>query len=71
VAEGFGQHIDKAYIYFAMAFAVLVEAINIRATRRSRPLQLRDPYREKESADGTAGPPRSSDDDAEAGAAPA
>ena len=30
VAEGLGQHIDKGYIYFAMAFAVLVEFINTR-----------------------------------------
>ena len=30
VAEGLGQHIDKGYIYFAMAFAVLVEFINSR-----------------------------------------
>ncbi len=30
VAEGLGQHIDKGYIYFAMAFAVLVEFVNTR-----------------------------------------
>lgn len=30
VAEGLGQHLDKGYIYFAMAFSVAVEAINIR-----------------------------------------
>ena len=49
VAEGLGQHIDKAYIYFAMAFAVLVEVLNIRATRRrSKPVQLHDPYHEKD-----------------------
>lgn len=29
VAEGLGQHLDKGYIYFAMAFAVLVELINM------------------------------------------
>lgn len=29
-AEGLGQHINKGYIYFAMAFALLVELINIR-----------------------------------------
>jgi hypothetical protein len=37
-----------------MAFAVFVEAINIRATRRSAPLQLHDPYHEK---DPTTPPP--------------
>ncbi len=30
VAEGFGQHIDKGYIYSAMAFAVIIEFINMR-----------------------------------------
>ena len=30
VAEGLGQHIDKGYIYFAMAFAVGIEVINMR-----------------------------------------
>jgi predicted tellurium resistance membrane protein TerC len=30
VAEGLGQHIDKGYVYFAMAFAVGVELVNVR-----------------------------------------
>lgn len=30
VADGLGHHIDKGYIYFAMAFALAVEAINLR-----------------------------------------
>jgi len=30
VAEGLGQHIDKGYIYFAMAFAVVIEFINMK-----------------------------------------
>ena len=30
VAEGLGQHIEKGYIYFAMAFAVIVEMVNLR-----------------------------------------
>ena len=33
VAEGLGQHINKGYIYFAMAFGVGVEAVNIRIRR--------------------------------------
>jgi predicted tellurium resistance membrane protein TerC len=33
VAEGFGQHLDKRYIYFAMGFSVFVEMINIRVRR--------------------------------------
>ncbi|MCS6893393.1 MAG: TerC family protein [Deltaproteobacteria bacterium] len=30
VAEGFGSHFDRGYVYFAMAFSAVVEAINIR-----------------------------------------
>jgi predicted tellurium resistance membrane protein TerC len=41
IAEGFGTHIPKAYIYSAMAFAVLVEMINMRLRRHStRPAEL-------------------------------
>ena len=39
VGEGLGQHIPKGYIYFAMAFSVLVEVLNIR-TVRSKPVQM-------------------------------
>ncbi|MSP93599.1 MAG: TerC family protein [Myxococcales bacterium] len=39
VAEGMGQHIDKGYIYFAMAFSLGVELINLRL-RRSAPVVL-------------------------------
>ena len=33
-AEGLGQHINKGYIYFAMAFALMVELINIRFRKK-------------------------------------
>jgi predicted tellurium resistance membrane protein TerC len=33
VAEGFGQHIPKGYTYFAMAFSVFVEMLNLRLRR--------------------------------------
>ena len=33
VAEGLGQHFDKGYIYAAMAFAVIVEMINMQLRR--------------------------------------
>jgi predicted tellurium resistance membrane protein TerC len=36
VADGFGLHIDKAYIYAAMGFSVFVEALNLGAARRRR-----------------------------------
>jgi predicted tellurium resistance membrane protein TerC len=35
VAESLGQHIDKGYIYFAMAFAVIIEMINLRLRRKA------------------------------------
>ncbi len=35
VAEGFGQHIEKGYIYFAMAFSLAVEMINIKVRART------------------------------------
>ena len=47
VAEGMGQHISKGYTYVAMAFSVLVEMLNIKASKKSEPpLQLRDSYPE-------------------------
>jgi hypothetical protein len=33
IAEGLGQHIAKGYVYFAMAFSVFVEALNLRAKK--------------------------------------
>lgn len=36
IAEGFGAHIDKGYVYGAMAFSVLVEGLNILARRARR-----------------------------------
>jgi len=40
VGEGFGQHISKGYIYFAMAFALLVELLNMRLRKVHKPLHL-------------------------------
>jgi predicted tellurium resistance membrane protein TerC len=37
VAESLGQHMDKGYIYFAMAFAMVIELINMRLRRTSPP----------------------------------
>jgi predicted tellurium resistance membrane protein TerC len=36
MAEGMGHHIPKGYIYFAMAFSVIVEMLNIRFRKRSK-----------------------------------
>jgi predicted tellurium resistance membrane protein TerC len=35
MAEGFGQHVDKGYIYFAMAFAIAIELLNMRMRKKS------------------------------------
>jgi len=48
VADGFGQHISKGYIYFAMGFSVFVEFINIRVRRKraGKPVELHNKYSE-------------------------
>jgi predicted tellurium resistance membrane protein TerC len=40
VAEGFGQHIPKGYIYFAMGFSVFVEMLNLRVRKAGQPVHL-------------------------------
>jgi predicted tellurium resistance membrane protein TerC len=44
IAEGLHQHIPKGYIYFAMAFSVMVEFLNMRLRRKGEPVDLHDPY---------------------------
>ncbi|HVF99369.1 MAG TPA: TerC family protein [Chloroflexia bacterium] len=45
VAEGLDQHISKGYIYFAMAFSVFVELLNIRVrSKRAKSVELHQPY---------------------------
>jgi len=45
IAEGFDQHIPKGYIYFAMAFSVLVEMLNLRLRRApAEPVELRSRF---------------------------
>jgi predicted tellurium resistance membrane protein TerC len=41
IGEGWGQHIPKGYIYFAMGFSVFVEAINLRIRTKQAPVHLR------------------------------
>jgi len=36
MAEGLGHHVPKGYIYFAMAFSLIVEMLNIRFRKRSK-----------------------------------
>ena len=42
--DGFGQHIPKGYIYFAMGFSVFVEMVNLRLRRRVEPVHLKERY---------------------------
>ena len=45
IAEGLHQHIPKGYIYFAMAFSVLVEFLNMRLRKKApEPVHLHNPY---------------------------
>ncbi|MBW7932832.1 MAG: TerC family protein [Gemmatimonadaceae bacterium] len=41
IIEGFGYHVPKGYTYFAMAFSVAVEFINIRVRARASAVKLR------------------------------
>jgi predicted tellurium resistance membrane protein TerC len=40
VADGFGQHVNKGYIYFAMAFALLIELLNMRLRKKQKAVVL-------------------------------
>lgn len=41
LAEGFDTHIPKGYIYFSMAYALIVEVLNIRLRKKADPIHLR------------------------------
>ncbi len=43
VAEGMGTHVEKGYIYFAMAFSLFVEMLNLRYRKKRRPLMPPSP----------------------------
>ncbi len=47
LVDGFHQHIPKGYIYFAMAFSVFVEMLNLRIRARSKPVELRHTFTEE------------------------
>ena len=45
IADGFDHHVPKGYVYFAMAFSVAVETLNLRMKKRKvRPAELHEPY---------------------------
>ncbi len=51
IGEGWGLHIPKGYIYFAMAFAVGVELLNLRLRARMAPVHLRKPLAQGNAPD--------------------
>jgi predicted tellurium resistance membrane protein TerC len=57
VAEGLGQHIGKGYIYFAMAFSLLVELLNMRLRKKHRPVPLNRRFEAPTSARSTSEAP--------------
>lgn len=44
IAEGMGQHLSRGYAYFAMAFSLGVELLNMRLRKRQRPVTLHSRY---------------------------
>ena len=45
IADGFEHHVPRGYIYFAMAFSVCVEMLNIRMRKKAKePVRLHEPY---------------------------
>ncbi|WP_411360155.1 TerC family protein [Pseudidiomarina salilacus] len=41
MGEGLGFHVPKGYVYFAMAFSLIVELLNIKIRKRNEPVQLK------------------------------
>lgn len=48
IAEGLEFHIPKGYIYFAMAFSVFVETLNIRLRKKTQPVQLHNQFSDED-----------------------
>jgi predicted tellurium resistance membrane protein TerC len=46
IADGFGAHIPKGYIYFAMGFSVFVEMINLRVAKKGKAVKLHSGYQQ-------------------------
>jgi len=55
MAEGWGHHIPKGYVYFAMGFAILVETINIRISLKQDPVKLHEAYTADQVPDNAGG----------------
>jgi predicted tellurium resistance membrane protein TerC len=44
LVEGFGLHVPKGYLYFAMGFSVFVEMLNIHFRKKRQPVELHERY---------------------------
>jgi predicted tellurium resistance membrane protein TerC len=55
IAEGLHQHISKGYIYFAMAFSVFVEFLNMKLRKPTKPVELHNPYSADDEAKAVEG----------------
>jgi predicted tellurium resistance membrane protein TerC len=44
IVEGFDHHVPKGYVYFAMAFSMFVEMLNIRMKKKTDGVKLRASY---------------------------
>jgi predicted tellurium resistance membrane protein TerC len=62
VGEGLDFHIPKGYIYFAMAFSVMVEMLNLRLRKVSEPVALHGGMEASKRASQTTAPLEPSDD---------
>jgi predicted tellurium resistance membrane protein TerC len=58
VLEGFGQHVERGYIYFAMAFSLGVEMLNLKVRKKRRPVTLRRRLVPEESGAAGGGDPQ-------------
>jgi predicted tellurium resistance membrane protein TerC len=56
LADGFGVHVDKAYIYAAMGFSVFVEGLNLRRKQRRAALELHPTFVKDAPAESAAPP---------------
>lgn len=52
VADAFGAHVSKGYIYTAMIFSVCIECINMAGRKKRAPVHLRNPYGQETEAGG-------------------
>jgi predicted tellurium resistance membrane protein TerC len=54
VVEGTGNHIPRGYVYFAMAFSLGIEILNMRIRKVQAPVQLHEPFDKEEVQRSTA-----------------